>query len=137
MCDCDAVFWPFIWACCVSLCISIFCNRRLQKTLYKQVDGVSTSIRHDTDNCKMSSARYLSLWLGLQHLGHDGVATRIQHSLNLVDLLITSYCLHYILVKSAIILYTTMSAVYVVKHAYLPSFSRDEHDFMIEFVCSE
>jgi len=37
----------------------------------------------DTD-CRMSSPRYLSLWLGLQHIGHDGVATRIQHSLNLV-----------------------------------------------------
>lgn len=35
-------------------------------------------------NCKMSSPRYLALWLGLQHIGYDAVEARIQHSVNLV-----------------------------------------------------
>ena len=42
----------------------------------------------------MSSPRHLSLWLGLQHIGHDGIAARIQHAINLVatdcELLLTS-----------------------------------------------
>jgi len=42
-------------------------------------------VTHDTD-CRMSSPRYLSLWLGLQHIGHDGVAARIQHAVSLVTI---------------------------------------------------
>jgi len=38
----------------------------------------------DDADCKMSSPRYLALWIGLQHVGHDGVAARVQHSVNLV-----------------------------------------------------
>jgi len=59
----------------------VFFNRWLQQTLYKQVDGLPAT--HTTD-CIVSSPRYLALWLGLQHIGHDGMVARIQHSVNLV-----------------------------------------------------
>jgi len=45
------------------------------------VDGMPNG---DATYFTMSAPRYLALWLGLQHIGHDGVAARIQHSLNLV-----------------------------------------------------
>lgn len=60
---------------------SVFRNWQLWKTLYKQVDGIPNA---GSTDCKMSSARYLVLWLGLQHIGYDAIEARIQHSVNLV-----------------------------------------------------
>lgn len=70
------------WNDCIVLFVNYtFRNWQLLKTLFKQVDGMPDA---DDIDCRMTSPRYLSLWLGLQHIGHDGVAARIQHSVNLV-----------------------------------------------------
>ena len=77
-----------IWAWCavpVNCIWVLFFNGWLWQTLYKQVADMPDT--HGT-LYRMSSPRYLSLWLGLQHIGHDGVVARIHHSVNLV----TTYC---------------------------------------------
>jgi len=72
--------WLLFTACEFEVIFSFLTWRSCQ-TLYRQVDGMPAT--RDV-GCTIASTRYLSLWLGLQHIGHDGVAARIQNSLNLV-----------------------------------------------------
>jgi len=73
--------------------ISSFLTWRSCQTLYRQVDGMPATL---DVGCTIASPRYLSLWLGLQHIGHDGVAARIQNLLNLVvndcEILFFNFC---------------------------------------------